>query len=99
LADFVTINTRRFFQKLKLDQNFLNEDPSNWNDQAGYQSARSLVQSIQVINDSAERGVALIQEYNRLMTRDEDQLQFLMQVVADHRRLFPDSKKSTQITG
>jgi len=40
--------------------------------------ARKLVQGIQVTNDTAERGVALIQEYNWLVMHDEDQLQFLM---------------------
>jgi len=39
---------------------------------------RKLVQGIQVTNDTAERGMALIQEYNRLVTHDEDQLQLLM---------------------
>jgi len=40
--------------------------------------AMKLVQGIQVTNDTAERGVALIQEYKRLVTHDIDQLQFLM---------------------
>jgi len=40
--------------------------------------ARKLVQGIHVTNDTVERGVALIQEYNQLVTNDEDQLQFLM---------------------
>jgi len=39
---------------------------------------RNLVQGIHVVNDTAERGVGLIHEYNRLVTDDEDQLQFLM---------------------
>jgi len=78
LADFVTKNTRRFFLKMKMDQKFLTEDPGSWNDHSGYLMARKLVQGIQVTNDTAERGVALIQEYNRLVTHDEDQLQFLM---------------------
>jgi len=39
--------------------------------------ARKLAQGIQVTNDTAERGVVLIQEHNRLVTHDEDQLEFL----------------------
>ena len=68
LADFVTINRREFFKKL--DQKFLEKDFSSWKDH-GFQSALQFAQSIEVINDSAQRGVALIQEYNQLMTRDE----------------------------
>ena len=47
------------------------------------------------MNDHAERGVALIQEYSGLITNDEIQLQFLLQVVEDHRKMYPDSRKMT----
>ena len=50
------------------------------------------------INHQAERGVALIQEFSGLLTRDEDQIQFLLQVVHEHRKAFPDSNKKT-LTG
>ena len=30
-----------------------------------------------------------------LLTKDKEQLQFLVQVVADHRRQFPDTRKGT----
>jgi len=64
---------------MKMDQTFLTEDPNgSWNGQPGYLMVRKLVQGIQVTNDTAERGVVLIQEYNRLVTHDEHQLQFLM---------------------
>jgi len=63
---------------MKMDQMFLTESPVSWNDQPGYLMDRKLVQGIQVTNDTAERGMALIQEYNRLVTHDEDQLQLLM---------------------
>ena len=45
------------------------------------------------MNDNAERGVALVQSYNRLLTKDEEQLQFLLQVVSEHRRVYPDTLK------
>jgi len=48
---------------------------------------------VKVVNDSAERGVALIEEYNSIITRKENQKQYLLQVVQDHRRKFPDCKK------
>ena len=76
---------------MKIDQKFLTEDPGSWNDQPGYLMARKLVQGIQVTNDTTERGVALIQEYNRILMHDKYQLQFLMQIVTEHRHAFPDS--------
>ena len=35
--------------------------------------------------------MALIEEYNSILTKDEEQKQFLLQVVEDHRERFPDS--------
>jgi len=36
---------------------------------------------------------------NALLTKDEDQMQFALQVVKEHRKCFPDSKKSTLLQG
>ncbi|CAH2098311.1 unnamed protein product [Euphydryas editha] len=51
--------------------------------------------SMKVVNDIAERGVALIEEFNKLVTTDEDQKQFLLLVVKNYRQMYPDIKKST----
>ena len=36
-----------------------------------------------------------MQEFNLALTKDEDQKQFLLQVVEEHRRVFPGARKST----
>ena len=59
----------------------------------GFQRSSQIVRNLAVVNDHAERGVALIQEFNGCLTKDEQQLQFLLQVVADHRKAFPDPRK------
>ena len=52
--------------------------------------------SVAVVNVVAERGVKLIEEeYSNILTKDEDQRQFLLQVVSDHRKRYPDCKKQT----
>ena len=61
----------------------------------GFQRSSQIVRNLAVVNDHAERGVALIQEFNGSLTKDEEQLQFLLQVVADHRKAFPDKRKRT----
>ena len=43
---------------------------------------------LKVVNDPAERGMALIQEYCGLMTKDEQQLQFLVGIVQKHQKNF-----------
>ena len=93
LQDMASTNTRCFFQKLGLQDGFLDADPVTWLELEDFQTVAAFMQGIAVINDHAERGVALIQEYNRSLTQDEEQLQFLLQVVSHHRAQFPDSKK------
>lgn len=63
-----------------------------------YHLGLSVVRRMQVVNDFAERGVALIQNYNSILTKDENQKQFLLQVVESHRKRFPDARKSTIIS-
>jgi hypothetical protein len=82
--------TRRFFQKLRLEDGFLDADPGTWMEREDFRTAAAYVQRIAVINDHVEQEVALIQEYNRRLTQDEEQLQFLLQVVSRHRAEFPD---------
>jgi len=36
----------------------------------------------------------MIQDYNQILTKDEDQRQYLLQVVERHRHQFPDVKKT-----
>ncbi|KAA0184875.1 hypothetical protein HAZT_HAZT009523 [Hyalella azteca] len=73
---------------------FSAEDPATWNEREDFKEAAEVVRELAVTNDHAERGVALEQEYNGLLTKDEEQLQFLMQAIADHRKHDPDSRKS-----
>lgn len=98
LASFVTMQSVRLLDQLNLPRGFLDVDPEEWTDRADFQEASSVIHSLKVVNDSAERGVALIQEYNGILTHDEEQLQFLMQVVEQHRHKFPDCSKRT-LTG
>ena len=62
LNDFVTSTSKVLFQKLKLPSGFLQKDPYAWNDYNNFLRALSIVPELKVINDHAERGVALIQE-------------------------------------
>jgi hypothetical protein len=94
LDQFVTSNSMNLFHCLNLPSDFLTTDPDIWASQEGYISAKRRLSTLKVVNDTAERGVALIQEYNKTLTKDEDDLQFLLQVVSDHRQLHPTTKKT-----
>jgi len=98
VSDFVTRNTRRFFEILELPQSFLVRHPSTWHDDADFVRGLKVVRSISPVNDFAERGIALLQEFNTALASSEEQKQFLLQVVAQHRSKYPNPNKTT-ITG
>ena len=95
LSSFVSMRTKESLVKFGLDLDLLETDPSTWQNKSSFQEAVKKARALSVITDTAERVVALIQEYNKLLTKSEDQLQFLLQLVAEHRSAFPDSQKST----
>jgi len=58
---------------------------------------KEIARSVKVVNDLAERGVALVQEFNSSLTRNEEQKQYLLQVVEQHRRQFAEPTKAAAI--
>jgi hypothetical protein len=95
LSDFVSQQTRQLFTTLDIPQNFLTKSPDKWNSDNNYIAGQQKVRSLKVVKDVAERGVALIQTFNGVLTIQEEQKQFLLQVVEKHRRDFPNANKST----
>ena len=72
---------------------FLQEKPENWRKNQNYLLGREIVKKIQPINDSAERGVALMTQYSAKITKNEDQKQFLLQNVFEHRKAVKNANK------
>lgn len=86
LSDFMTTSMKRFFNILHINKNFLQEDPLEWAADEKYQWSLNLMKSIWVVSDLAELGVALIMEFNALLTKSKKQKQFLRQVVEAHHK-------------
>ena len=99
LSDLCSSQTKNLFTLLELPEDFLEEkDPSNWKSFESYVKAKQRVDSLNVVNDAAERGVALIQDFTKAgRTRDEAQVQYLVQVMEDDRRKYPKASKETLI--
>ena len=95
LEDFVTSNTRRFFNIAGFSASFLDKDIEAWTQDEDYKSIQESVRCMRVVNDIAERGVALMDEYNKLHTTDEEQKQFLLLIVKEYRQRYPDRNKKT----
>lgn len=95
LEQFVNPSSISFFLKLGLDTSWLKDDCENWQENINYQVCLNAVNNLPVVNDVAERGVKLMQEYNDLFTKDEDQKQFIIQILDDYRvRNIKNTKES-----
>ena len=58
---------------LGINQDFLQEHPSIWDTNDEYVRAQIIVRQWKVVNDAAERGVALCQSFNGVLTNQEEQ--------------------------
>lgn len=99
LETFATERTNRLFELLSRtgaeeSRSFLSKDPEAWEADASYQKLHERVKMLRVVNDSAERGIALIEKYNQSLTKDEEQKQFLLHFVQSHRQQFRSSSKA-----
>lgn len=92
---FINSHTLKFFDRFEIDKEFLNLEVSTWNENEKFQDALKLVEELQVVNDCAERSVHLFEEFSNILTTKEEQKQFLVQEVANHRKRCPDARKST----
>jgi hypothetical protein len=77
------------------DTTWLTKPVSMWQDMPGYREASTFVGNLLCTNDTAERGIKLISDYIGVITKDDEQRQYLLQAVEEHRTMYPDAKKST----
>ena len=94
LHDLVSQKTLKLFTRFNINTEFLEKDPSTWKENSSFQTAKKVLSRLRVVNDTAERGVAMISKCNRHLTKDEEQLQSLVKVVAKNRQEVPEPKKS-----
>jgi hypothetical protein len=81
---------------IHVDVDFLfNTDPEMWTDNPTFQKLKTYINSLKVVNDAAERSISLMSGFNESITKNEVQMQRLIQVVEDHRKRVYDSCKRT----
>ena len=74
LDSFTLPYTMHLFQKLSLPTNFVDVDPSSWEVNQTFRAAKEQLMALQVINDHAEQAIALIQQFNKVLTKNKEQL-------------------------
>lgn len=87
LESFVTKRTANIFSQLMIDDSFLHLPPDEWIKNKAYQDGQRVVRNLQVVNDLAERGVKLCKDFNKLLTKDNDENERVLQVVEHNRKL------------
>ena len=94
LADFFSKKSQRFLDIIGAETSFLGKHPRKWKDDESYRKAESIALHLKVVNDSAERGVALIKRYleGNQLTKNEQERQDLLQVVSEHRKKCKDGR-------
>jgi|SRR6218665_2443337 len=97
LHNFLTKARNNFFTILGISRSYcgmllVNENVTQrLTELSEYRRSQRLVQSLGVVNDLAESEVALIQEFNSSLRGDEEQNQYLLQVIEDDRKQFSTS--------
>ncbi|KAG0710871.1 hypothetical protein GWK47_021909 [Chionoecetes opilio] len=87
LSEFSTNTTKNLLPHLDIDSSVLGTDPVTWATTEAYTRGKERVIKLLVTNNVAERGVAAIQEFTKKgKTKQEDQLQAMIQIVEEHRR-------------
>ncbi|GBM51650.1 hypothetical protein AVEN_43279-2-1, partial [Araneus ventricosus] len=95
IEDFISQKSLNLLRKLNIDISFLNISPDLWDRDDSYLKSQEIFQNLRVVNETAERGVKLMQDFNGLLTIHEEQKQFLLQCAEDRRKQYPDCKKAT----
>lgn len=89
LSDFVSHKTKYFFTSFKLSTDFFEVDPPEWKNNEDYR-ASEFCQNWFVFTNPAERGVKFLKDFNRILSRDENELQFILLVVdLIYRKKYP----------
>jgi hypothetical protein len=92
---FVSPATKEIFHRFNLNTRFFQSHPSSWSGNDDFQKGLEIVKKLKVVNDSAERGVKLMEHYQNCVTKNENRKQFILKITSDYRCRFPNAEKST----
>lgn len=83
-TDFLARKSLNVFMRFNVFIEFLKVDLIEWrnsiNSRTIYQSWKNILNSLQVVNDNAGKGVELMEEFNEKFTKNDHQKQYLLRV-------------------
>lgn len=78
--ELLTPKSKNIFRRFQLSTEFLYQNPENWPNIESYTKAKNIIHHLSVINDAAERGVKLMEDFNTQFTKNENQKQYVLKV-------------------
>ncbi|XP_044020346.1 uncharacterized protein LOC122860551 [Aphidius gifuensis] len=86
ISNFITKRSVFMFERFELKTDFLNVHPQLWENNMSFQEGLKFVEQLQVVNDIAERHVAMTKKYNGFLTKNLEQQQYLFQIIHQNRK-------------
>ena len=83
------------FSILGTDYDWLQHKPKDWENFPDYLEMREFFRTVKVTNDAAERGVNMITDYSKILTKDNELPRKLLQGVEMSRKIHPNFNKKT----
>ena len=90
LIDLLGPKSYLLFKLLGVEPNWLNKNPKDWDEDEEYKKMQEFVRTVKTVNDCAERGVKMITDYSKILTKDDETRNWLLQGVELNRKKYPD---------
>ncbi|KAL4085046.1 hypothetical protein QTP88_027884 [Uroleucon formosanum] len=69
---FISENSLKLFTRFGIDTIFLQYDSKSWDNHISLVNGKELIKSLKIVNDTAERGVKLMADFNEALIVNED---------------------------
>lgn len=92
---FINSCSLNLFDRFNISKEFLELDVSEWPSNEYYLHGLYTFKKLLVVNDIAERAVHLAEQYLNVITSDEKQKQYLIQIVSEYKKKFSNANKAT----
>lgn len=74
-------DSNQFFTKINFATVLLENDPATWTDNEDCK----IINNFKVVHDTVESSIKLIGENGKILTKDEEQNQYLVRIVKDYK--------------
>lgn len=88
VESFISDKTLNLFKRFNINYNFIETSPSTWENNLEYKWGKEIISKLKIVNDTAERAVKLIEDFNKIGSKNEEQKQYILQVVTEYRQRY-----------